>query len=549
MYTIPSNALRVLNSRLLQAVSSASSRQVLLVGPEGRGKTNMLKNLMRHGTVNHAFSYYDFEVNSHHNFQVMIVQWASSLISQNPLIQLSQASHAMEAFDQLKKDMSDVEKHARSYFGRILSHKTLEKRVSSHLERILEADKDIDGRLWSETSQLLLVNAPWTMGLKDSHNVGEIEAICHSLVASTIIAEKVELENQGEIHPSSKLTGKLTTSCLLRYFKILSDKLGKNWVLCLDGINHLCSSPFLRDRGEVFLDHTIDELQGIKINSVLASDSSVPCVKLLDPDLSNSLKQMYKLPPEKPSGEAAADKSGLMFLDVPELETSVTASLLRNNIFNCNNITKALLRVVGGNIGLLSNIITSYTKMEETLDLPAVQQILAGSKNPVDDEYFPFKESVEDQVRYLQEERCKMFVRNLHNVAIRSEISRFENLMNQFLSLPGIEEMKLRLKNRVHFWVTVSETIRYMLRKPAMQLKPGMPIENKILLALIATGFVHLNLDFRSLEFKDSLTKLLLESYINNEYETLTWIQQVEYKANYLLNQKTIYHELDRLLL
>lgn len=547
MCTVPSGSLRVLGSRVLQTIASSSGRQVCLAGPEGRGKTTLIGNIIKQGNHETAFSYYDFEANANHNFQVMVMQWTSSLISQHPLIKQASLVDTLAALEQLRTEIPDTDEHFNRYLQRILSHKRLDTRVSQHLSRVLATKDVVSGSVLSETCQMLLKHAPWTMGIKEPAGVAETEAIYHAVNGACIIAEKAELERRGESNPNSKLTAELTTTSLLRLLKALSHQLGKHWVLCLDGISHLVSSPFLRDRGEAFLEHLMMETRSSQITSVFISDSSTPFVKLLDAGLSNKLRAAHMLPP-RDTAELKPDTLPLFF-DVPEIETPVAMSILRENIWNSEAIAKALYRVSGGNIALLSKIVSSYRTFEETMDLPAVQQVLAGSENPVDDEYFPFKETMEDQTRYLQEERCKIFVRNLHNTFLKPEIGKFENLMNQFLSLPMVEEIKNRLENRVHFWVTVSETIRYMLRKPVMQLKPGATIENRILLALLAVGIVQLNLHSRTVEFKDSLTKLLLETYINKEYESLSWIKQVEYKANFLLNQKPIYRGLDDLLL
>lgn len=108
MHTVPSTSLRILQSQLSQAVFSACRRQgranvylrlfrlvylhsldlpctfirfvirihnftVLLVGPEGRGKTTLLKSFIKQHNRDHTFCYYDFQVNANHNFQVCIL--------------------------------------------------------------------------------------------------------------------------------------------------------------------------------------------------------------------------------------------------------------------------------------------------------------------------------------------------------------------------------------------------------------------------------------------------------------------------------------------
>ncbi|GIX60613.1 uncharacterized protein BcabD6B2_00480 [Babesia caballi] len=219
-----------------------------------------------------------------------------------------------------------------------------------------------------------------------------------------------------------------------------------------------------------------------------------------------------------PSAEATVDPSSLLCFDVPEVEPAVARAVLKENIQNCDRVARALFRVSGGNLKLLARLVRSYRELEASLDLPAVHQILAGSVSPVDDEYFPLKGTLEEQAQYLQEERCKMFVRNVHNTALECEVGQFENLMNRFLSLPSMESIRHRLKNRVHFWVAVSETVRYLLGKPLLQLRPDAAIENKVVLSLLACGLLHLNAQSRTLEFKDSLTRFLLEAFIDKEY-------------------------------
>ncbi|CDR97291.1 hypothetical protein, conserved [Babesia bigemina] len=491
-----------------------------MVGPEGRGKTTLLKELMKQGQIpgpyDLRYAYYDFGANANHNFQVMVTQWSSSLISQNPLVGKIEHDECSKVFDAVNGE-----------------HDILQ----------------ITGATWHDTCLLLLKHAPATLGIHNVSAVGSTEPFFYGLYAVGIIAEKAEIESRGEANPSSLLTGTWATKYLLKACSALSQLHRSRLVLCFDGVHHLTRSPFLNDRGGRFLHQLLSGMQANNLHSVLISDDCVSTMPLVDERLSAKLDDVSMQPNEPPSAEATVDRSSLVWLDVPELEPTVARAALKQGIWNCDRVVKALMKVSGGNMKLLSNLVRSYREMELSLDLPAVHQILAGSVSPVDDEYFPLKGTVEEQARYLQEERCKMFVRNVHNAALATEVGQFENLMNRFLSLPAMEAVRHRLNNNVHFWVTVSETVRYLLSKPMLQLRPGATIDNKVVLSLISTGILHLNVQHRTLEFKDSLTRFLIEAFIDNEYESLSWIEQIEYKANYLLNQRTIYGETDRFLL
>nr|BAN64908.1 hypothetical protein [Babesia bovis] len=412
------------------------------------------------------------------------------------------------------------------------------------LQQIL-LDK-ITPETWVNTCQMLLKHSPATMGIQKDVTVTPAEACFYNLYASGIIAERTELESADASNPSAMLTTRYAIAHVLRANKKLCDLRNRKWILCLDEVHHLYQSCFLHDRGPRFLSDLLLEIQRNKVNSVLVSDDSTVCFPYVDEKLAQSISQCY-MKTYKDLGYV--DTKQLVHLDIPEIETNVAKGGINEVVYHSDSVSKALLKLSGGNLGLINTLLTSYQKFEEQLDLPAVHKILAGSESPVDDEYFPLNATAEEQVTYLREERSRMFVRNIQNVALSSNISKFENMMNRFLSLPLMEQIKPRLEDYVHFKVTVNETIRLLLSKNILQLKPKANIENKVVLCMLAAGIIHLNVETRCIEFKDTLTRVLLEAHIDNDYASLPWIDQVKYKANYLLNQRKIKKEVDRFLL
>ncbi|ORM40224.1 uncharacterized protein BXIN_1377 [Babesia sp. Xinjiang] len=521
MRSVPSAILRKLQNRIARAVSSDGGRQVIVVGPEGRGKTTLIKDVINHGHRqsfrNVAYSYYDFQRNANHNFQVMVTQWSSELISHHPMLNHTSKTDCLEVFNVLNDQIPQLQMHIKTFLRRLLTLKYLDRTLAAHITSILKSDNEVSPELWYDTCLLLLKHAPGTMGIHDTSSVGNIEPFFYGLYAVGIIAEKTEIEAKGEHNSSSRLTGIWATKYVLRPWHIISRLRQNNWILCLDSLHELIRSPFLNDRGGNFIWQMVEEIQANNMSAVLISDECTATIPFIDQKLANNIDDVYMRPRGNVSAEKV-DPSALVFLDVPEIEPTVARGALKEGISNSENIARALLKVSGGNLRLINSLINSYRDLESSLDLPAVHQILAGSNSPVDDEYFPLNGSLEDQVQYLKDERCRMFVRNVHNAALKNEVGKFENMMNRFLSLPAMESARHRLGDNIHFLVTVYETVRYLLSKPLLQLHPEVNIENKIILSLLASGIMHLNVESRTMEFKDALTRLLIEAFIDNEY-------------------------------
>ncbi|GFE53450.1 Dcp1-like decapping family protein [Babesia ovis] len=579
------------------------TQQVFIVGPEGRGKTTLIKDLIRHGTSKspngHHYSYYNFESNANHNFQVMVTRWTSSLISQHPLIKVCGEQDCINVYNELEKAIPQLKTHIRTFLNRILTLKHLDRQLANHLRDIIASNNEITGQLWYDTCSLILKHAPATMGIYDHSEVRPAEAFFYGLFAVGIIAEKAEIECRNLSNPSSRLTATWASKYVIQAFSVLSQLHKQRWIMCLDGIHELTRSPFLFDRGTTFLRHLLAELQANRVSALFISDDSMSSLAYYNKQLSRSIDRVYSdltgrslshgtTPPDT-RGDASVlsnasrdtsilsdvsrdclsspnpnvdvhstldtqyavsiDSSSVVHFHMPEIEPSVSRGILKEDIHYSDAIARALVKVCGGNLGLINTIVVAYKDLENNLDLPAVHQILAGSESPVDDEYFPLNASAEQQAEYLHEERCRMFVRNVHNLALPTEIIKFENMINRFLSLPLMESINHKFGDNLHFMITVNETIRHLLSKPLLQLKSGPKIDNKIVLSLLASGIIHYNTETSTLEFKNSLTKILLEAYVDNYYESLPLIDQLKYKANYLLNQRKIYQETDRMLI
>ncbi|XP_953393.1 uncharacterized protein TA10135 [Theileria annulata] len=379
-------------------------------------------------------------------------------------------------------------------------------------------------RDWWNLSMMTYELNPKSFGVSKQGNFNSAQLF---LLFINSVACRIDMENcQNITPPSSSITGQWVISYMLETIKLMMREEKMNWIFCNDGIDHLVSSPFLSDRGLVFLSNLLLNLQIASLPSVfISNDSTIPLLltnkhyeKLFSNNGNNpmSINRIY-------------DSNNFIFHQVDEISQEEAMNYLSSKLEFGEKFIKCIWKITGGNLSLINKVLEDYEEFVKKVSLGTVQQILSGSKSLVDDEYFPINKSKHEQISYLREEQFKLFLKTLHHDTFnsviyryQSDIIKFENMMNGFLSSVPIEEMKLNMKNLVHFKVVVFETIRYLLNKKWLRVKDNVTINNRIILGLIEANILYYEIPSMMLEFKNSLVKYLLNSYIQIQYGNKT---------------------------
>ncbi|UKJ89933.2 hypothetical protein MACJ_003187 [Theileria orientalis] len=542
--------LQNLRVKVLNSLCTSGNKQLWLIGPEGRGKTTFINQLLtelnNRKTETYITSYFDFKNAKDYNFQTSLFKFVDSIIgSASGLTHISNSS-LNNVFDDLKSRFPKFEQHTNNYFNH-LSHSNVNilntnKKWREMVDYMNKNDSSFE--VFWRTCSLTLELLPQSFGLTINPNYNKLQTF---LLFVNSIAHRVDVNEVKERSPnySNLVTGQWAVTYLTECMRSFANHEKFNWILCNDGVEHLFSSPFLNDRGPVFLTNLIFCLQLSKLQSVFIADDSTSALKVADGYYNKALEKDLGSGVES-NVNTNIDITNMVFYDMPEMPSDQAISYLTLNIPFPERYIKSVWKITGGNFSLMNKILSDYKSFEQKVSLGTVQQVLSGTSSLVDDEYFPMLKSKDDQLQYLKEEQLKMFIKNLYHDTLNEDIIKFDNSMNEVLSSPSIQKMRADVKNEVHFKVIVYETIRHLLDKKWMRVKSDVKIDNKVMLALLSANILYYQLSTGMLEFKNTLIKYLLRSYIDIDYESFKPMEKIEYKANFLLNQKSLYQDLDK---
>eukprot|EP00375_Theileria_parva_P001719 XP_764394.1 hypothetical protein [Theileria parva strain Muguga] len=409
---------------IVNNISKPTNKQIWLVGPEGRGKTTLIHGILDHLKNNKAES--------------------------------------ERVFLDLNVRFPKFNQHISSFFNHLKNSNVLK---SNHkwIQSVSSLKDGISFGDWWNLCMMTYELNPKSFGVSKQVNFNSAQLF---LLFVNSIACLIDMENCQHITPlSSSVTGQWVISYVLESIKLMMREEKMNWIICNDGIDHLVRSPFLSDRGPVFLSHLLLNLQISSLPSVfISNDSTVPLLltnkhyeKLFNNNVNNSM-----------TINRSYDPNNFIFHQVDEISQEETMNYLNSKLAFGEKFMKCIWKITGGNLSLINKVfeyvilpysIVNYRDYEEfvkKVSLGTVQQILSGSTSVVDDEYFPINKSKEEQINYLREEQFKMFLKTLQHDTFNPDIIKFENMMSSFLSSVAIEEMKLNMKNLVHFKVLVS---------------------------------------------------------------------------------------------
>lgn len=540
-YGVPAH-LSSLKQAVFNHLKTEVHTQLWLTGPKGRGKSRLINAILSEfevkDEINHFSSYVDFGNIFNQNCQTLITRFADALISSVKYPKGYDDETLKKLFDDVLNEISSSNFHVKIFLKSIDYDKVDDLDGEKPSERINFS------KLLKVYEEVIKIN-PGAFGFSNSPNIPTCWKCLYILNAVGTLAEIKEIEESNNINLSTSVTGKWVTVYLLKAIRAIYELDQKKWVLSLDGIESLMST-LLKDRGLMFLSHLVKNIQDLRIKTVLISNDSAVTLSLANYYyLKNFRSDIYHRLPENFAN--IFDSNQFVYLEVPEIPVDIAMAILTKE-FSCDiTNNRALLKLSGGNYHLLNKCIENYRDFKSNVSLDTIKKILSGSKNEVDDEFFPVNKPKELQENYLSTEHGKFFIKNLYNACLSEDIIKFENSMNNFLSSLTMEELKIKLNNRVHFFVTVFETIRYLLKKRKLQIRKSCIIENKIILALISSNILHYQMSSNVVEFQNLMVERLLDSYMNSEFDLLTKIEKIEYKVNFLLNQRKIYHEIEKI--
>ncbi|AFZ81602.1 hypothetical protein BEWA_010160 [Theileria equi strain WA] len=468
-YGVPAH-LSSLKQAVFNHLKTEVHTQLWLTGPKGRGKSRLINAILSEfevkDEINHFSSYVDFGNIFNQNCQTLITRFADALISSVKYPKGYDDETLKKLFDDVLNEISSSNFHVKIFLKSIDYDKVDDLDGEKPSERINFS------KLLKVYEEVIKIN-PGAFGFSNSPNIPTCWKCLYILNAVGTLAEIKEIEESNNINLSTSVTGKWVTVYLLKAIRAIYELDQKKWVLSLDGIESLMST-LLKDRGS----------------------------------------DIYHRLPENFAN--IFDSNQFVYLEVPEIPVDIAMAILTKE-FSCDiTNNRALLKLSGGNYHLLNKCIENYRDFKSNVSLDTIKKILSGSKNEVDDEFFPVNKPKELQENYLSTEHGKFFIKNLYNACLSEDIIKFENSMNNFLSSLTMEELKIKLNNRVF------ETIRYLLKKRKLQIRKSCIIENKIILALISSNILHYQMSSNVVEFQNLMVERLLDSYMNSEFGLLT---------------------------
>jgi len=164
-----------------------------------------------------------------------------------------------------------------------------------------------------------------------------------------------------------------------------------------------------------------------------------------------------------------------------------------------------------------------------------------------DEDSIPAHVSKEGREEHRTMEEQKETLRSILSTQFKADSLQFQWKVTQFLALKKLERLRRDLSNPIHFYVTVFESIRYFLSKDFLVVADPLKISHPILQGLLDVKLLYFHRSPMRLTTYDSLTRHFLTSYIDTRYGELGYRDKVEYNMNFLLNQRTIKAEIDRI--
>ncbi|KAK2196403.1 hypothetical protein BdWA1_001649 [Babesia duncani] len=432
----------------------------VVVGPKGLGKTTCIQNVL--STLGQEqrvhFSCYDFETCAALAPQVTAMRWLESIVIGNELLsaQTKGKNPAIELCKQLENN-ANVMTHITKFLARITSKGAYNADVAFVDSIKRQQAACLKGKLGTDflsVCHMISKAAPKSIGVAPGTKLTQLESLVLLLHANSNIhsgndstARQLEAFQQGATR-------------VLVSLQILSRFRNAQFACCLDGIETLATSTHLQHNGVELLGGILKACQDAQASAIAICNDSGALLKMSHAYYARMLEYGPR-------------------------------HMYHSQVTRDNDLVKVLYKISGGNLGLVDTLIKSFKVFCEETSLAEVREMLAGSTQIVDDEYFPLGTDKDAKMAYLERERIKCFIRQLHTTSLEGEIIIFENKMNRMHSLDSIQALIEKIGNRIHAKVTINETIRQVIREPHWRLEPGAKVENTVLLAMLSCGLLH----------------------------------------------------------
>lgn len=384
-------------------------------------------------------------------------------------------------------------------------------------------------------------------------------------------------------------TGDKSLAYILTVISALAEKNDKPICLILKNIDVLSRSCFLQERGHAFLTRLIDaliddrilqELRPSKVNipAFLLTDDSMLILRLLSVAHKSALDLLVahhdntKVKSNKSNIKQRSKNVDHLSNDTTHATSDLDAqdwipsSSPRLKIIMVNDWSKDLVRQIyhsrvtdhlpvveavydsfGGKASYLQRIAKGINETDATMqkELYAKDMHLVKELRVTRDEIIDLRSdaTAQEKVEYERLQRQQFYIRDVLATEFPREIVQFQWKMNQFLSLPILEQLRFQCKTHVTYFVTVLETIRILLSQEYWTINETelSEISHPVILGLIdVKAFVIQFQPTIRIQPYDVLTRNLLHSFINEKFESLSWINRVKYNSTFASNSKDL---------
>jgi len=320
-------------------------------------------------------------------------------------------------------------------------------------------------------------------------------------------------------------------------------------VVVLENIDCLSRSTYMQDRGSRFASSYINfTLQKFPVVTFLSTGDSLAATKWIFveetcKDFRSSLPSSNPTPNMLERLRSSAELQDITVVEIPELTRESLGEFFRPTIIE-DKLLDSIWHTFGGNCAFLHRV-------EQTMRSTTNTQFLnlqgKDRTSDFDEDSIPAHVSKEGREEHRTMEEQKETLRSILSTQFKADSLQFQWKVTQFLALKKLERLRRDLSNPIHFYVTVFESMRYFLSKDFLVVADPLKISHPILQGLLDVKLLYFHRSPMRLTTYDSLTRHFLTSYIDTRYGELGYRDKVEYNMNFLLNQRTIKAEIDRI--
>lgn len=270
--------------------------------------------------------------------------------------------------------------------------------------------------------------------------------------------------------------------------------------------------------------------------------------------LSTSFQSLADQPPTQSEQPIGRVHNNIQIIPVNDWSKELIRQVFLSLVTDSNLVVDGVTNCVGGNASFLQRIAKGLNNtdlaMQEDLyskGLFLVKELRTKREEIVD---LPHKAIAQEKVDFERFQRQQYYVRDCLTSEFPREILSFQWKMSQLLSLPIMENLRIKCKTHVAYYVAVLETIRILLSQDywIVREEEVVQISNPVVLGLLDVKAYRVQFEPSvCLCPYDKLTKSLLHSFINEKFENLSWVNRIKYNTTFGMNCKDLRKRLWRM--